>query len=46
MAIQEIKLQDLNTETFIDEQVKASGRIPPASEIVSWITAAAAKENP
>ncbi len=30
----------------LDEQVKASGRIPPASEIVSWITAAAAKENP
>jgi small redox-active disulfide protein 2 len=29
----------------LDEQVKASGRIPPASEIASWITAAA-KENP
>ncbi len=29
----------------IDEEVKASGRIAPASEIVSWITAAA-KENP
>ena len=29
----------------IDEEVKASGRIAPASEIVSWI-AAAAKENP
>ena len=23
MAVQEIKLQDLNTEAFIDEQVKA-----------------------
>jgi small redox-active disulfide protein 2 len=30
----------------IDEEVKASGRITPASEIVSWITAAAVKENP
>jgi small redox-active disulfide protein 2 len=30
----------------LDEQVKATGRIPPASEIVSWITAAAAKANP
>jgi small redox-active disulfide protein 2 len=30
----------------IDEEVKASGRIPPTSEIVTWITAAAAKENP
>jgi small redox-active disulfide protein 2 len=30
----------------IDEEVKASGRIAPASEIVSWITTAAAKENP
>jgi small redox-active disulfide protein 2 len=30
----------------IDEEVKASGRIAPASEIVSWITAAAVKENP
>ncbi len=27
----------------IDEEVKASGRIPPSSEIVSWITAASAK---
>ncbi len=26
----------------IDEEVKASGRIPPSSEIVSWITAASA----
>ena len=26
----------------IDEQVKASGRIPPAPEIVSWIMTAAA----
>jgi small redox-active disulfide protein 2 len=25
----------------IDGEVKASGRIPPASEIASWITAAA-----
>lgn len=30
----------------IDEEVKASGRIAPASEIVSWITTAAAKANP
>ena len=30
----------------IDEVVKASGRIAPASEIVSWITAAAVNENP
>jgi len=30
----------------IDEEVKASGRIAPASEIVSWITTAAMKENP
>jgi len=30
----------------IDEEVKASGRIVPASEIVSWITAAAVNENP
>ena len=29
----------------IDGEVKASGRIPPASEIASWITAAAAKEH-
>lgn len=27
----------------IDEEVKASGRIAPASEIVTWITTAAAK---
>jgi small redox-active disulfide protein 2 len=27
----------------IDEEVKASGRIPPAAEIVSWLTTAAAK---
>jgi small redox-active disulfide protein 2 len=27
----------------IDEQVKASGRIPPAAEIVAWMTTAAAK---
>jgi small redox-active disulfide protein 2 len=30
----------------IDEEVKASGRIAPASEIVSWIATAAANENP
>ena len=30
----------------IDDEVKASGRIAPASEIASWITSAAAKENP
>ena len=29
----------------IDEQVKASGRIPPTSEIVSWIMTAAAKSS-
>jgi small redox-active disulfide protein 2 len=29
----------------IDEEVKASGRIVPASEIVSWITTAAAKAS-
>lgn len=29
----------------IDEQVKASGRIPPALEIVSWIMTAAAKAS-
>jgi small redox-active disulfide protein 2 len=28
----------------IDDEVKASGRIPPSSEIASWITTAAAKE--
>lgn len=27
----------------VDGQVKASGRIPPSSEIVSWITTAASK---
>ena len=27
----------------IDEQVKANGRIPPSSEMVSWITSTAAK---
>ena len=30
----------------INEEVKSSGRLPPASEIVSWITTAAAKETP
>ena len=30
----------------IDEEVKASGRIPPVAEIVSWIMTAAAKEKP
>jgi small redox-active disulfide protein 2 len=29
----------------IDEEVKASGRIPDSSEIVSWIAAAAARES-
>jgi small redox-active disulfide protein 2 len=29
----------------VDEQVKASGRIPPAPEIVSWIMTAAAKTS-
>jgi len=29
----------------IDEEVKASGRIPPAPEIVSWIMTAAAKAS-
>jgi small redox-active disulfide protein 2 len=29
----------------VDEQVKASGRIPPAPEIVSWIMTAAAKAS-
>ncbi len=28
----------------IDEEVKSSGRIPPAAEIASWIGTAAAKE--
>jgi len=30
----------------IDDEVKASGRIAPASEIVTWITTAAAKAQP
>jgi small redox-active disulfide protein 2 len=30
----------------IDGEVKASGRIAPASEIASWIATAAATENP
>jgi small redox-active disulfide protein 2 len=30
----------------IDEEVKSSGRIPPAAEIATWITTAAAKANP
>jgi small redox-active disulfide protein 2 len=29
----------------IDEEVKASGRVPQGSEIISWIAAAAAKES-
>lgn len=29
----------------VDEEVKASGRIPPVSEMVSWIMTAAAKES-
>jgi small redox-active disulfide protein 2 len=28
----------------IDEEVKASGRIPPSAEIVAWITTAAARD--
>jgi len=28
----------------IDEEVKSTGRIPPASEIVSWIATASAKQ--
>jgi small redox-active disulfide protein 2 len=30
----------------VNEEVKSSGRIPPSSEIVSWITTAVAKEKP
>ena len=30
----------------IDEEVKATGRIPPSSEIVSWIASAAARRQP
>jgi small redox-active disulfide protein 2 len=30
----------------IDEEVKSSGRIPQSAEIGTWITTAAAKENP
>jgi len=30
----------------IDDEVKVSGRIAPASEIVTWITTAAAKAQP
>jgi small redox-active disulfide protein 2 len=29
----------------VNEEVKACGRIPPSSEIVSWIMTAAAKEQ-
>jgi small redox-active disulfide protein 2 len=29
----------------IDEEVKASGRVPPSAEIVSWLTAAAARRS-
>ena len=29
----------------VDEEVKASGRIPPSAEIVAWIATAAAKKN-
>lgn len=29
----------------IDEEVKASGRIPEAAEIVTWLTTAAAREQ-
>ncbi len=30
----------------IDEEVKSSGRIPPAAEITTWLTTAAAKASP
>jgi hypothetical protein len=30
---------------LINEEVKASGRVPQGSEIVSWIAAAVAKES-
>ena len=30
---------------IIDGEVKASGRVPPSPEIVSWIMTAAAREN-
>lgn len=30
----------------VDGEVKSTGRIPPATEIASWMTAAAAKESP
>ncbi|MFC1642459.1 thioredoxin family protein [Myxococcota bacterium] len=29
----------------IDEEVKATGRIPPVAEIVSWITTAASSQS-
>ena len=29
----------------LDDEVKASGRIPPSAEIVAWITTAAAKKD-
>ncbi len=29
----------------VDGEVKSAGRIPPASEIVSWIVTAAARES-
>lgn len=31
---------------IIDDEVKASGRIPPSAEIVSWIKTTAAKAQP
>jgi small redox-active disulfide protein 2 len=36
----------LTPSLVIDEEVKVSGRIAPASEIVAWITAAAPNEKP
>jgi small redox-active disulfide protein 2 len=34
----------LTPALIIDEEIKVSGRIPPASEISSWITAAVDEE--
>jgi len=36
----------LTPSLVIDEEVKSTGRIPPASEIASWITAAAPNGKP